>query len=116
MERDAINALPLLSAIGTEARDELLAIAERRSYAAGQLLLAELEPGDELLVMLTGRAAVTVGSAELHGEERLGEIRTRRWLGEIAFLTGVAAQRQRSRPRAPWRPRWKLQREQLHAG
>jgi len=88
VERDAVNALPLLVAIGVKARDELLAIAERRTYAPGQLLLAELEPGDELLIVLTGRAAVTVGSAELHGEERLGEIGPGESVGEIAFLTG----------------------------
>ncbi len=88
MERDAVNSLPLLVAVGADARDELLAVAERRSYAKGQLLLAELEPGDELLIIVTGRAAVTVGSAELRGEERLGEIGPGESVGEIAFLTG----------------------------
>src|SRR5262249_24637241 len=61
MEHDALDALPLLVTIGVGAREELLAVAERRKYAAGQLLLAELEPGDELLIIISGRAAVTVG-------------------------------------------------------
>ncbi len=83
-----MHSLPFLDSIGEEARAELLAVAEHRAYAAGRLLLAELEPGDELLVLLSGRAAVTVGSAELRGEEKLGEVGPGETVGEIAFLTG----------------------------
>ncbi len=44
MERDALDALLLLVTIGVGAREELLAVAERRSDApcSAQLLLAEL--------------------------------------------------------------------------
>jgi CRP-like cAMP-binding protein len=80
---------PFLEAIGELPRAELLAFAERRSYASGDLMLAELEPGDEMLILLVGRAAVAVGASELRGEERLGEIAEGQSVGEIALLTGA---------------------------
>ena len=80
---------PFLEAIGAEPGEELLAHAERRTYRDGELMLAELEPGAELLILLTGRAAVTVGSSELHREARLGELGEGESVGEIALLTGA---------------------------
>ncbi len=80
---------PFLDAIGPAPRAELLAVAERRLYPSGKLMLAELEPGDEMLVLLEGRAAVTVGASELHDEARLGEIDAGQCAGEVALLTGA---------------------------
>ena len=80
---------PFLEDIGQAPREELLAEAEEmRNYPAGKLMLAELEPGDEMLVLLEGRAAVTVGASEIHDEERIGEIAAGQCAGEVALLTG----------------------------
>lgn len=104
--------LPLLEAIGSEARAELLAAAEPRHYPAFALLLAELEPGDELLILREGHAAVTVGAAELTGEEALGEVAPGESVGEIALLTGSL--RSASVRAIDPVDVWALRREQLH--
>ncbi len=77
-----------LRVIGREAAAELLRTADHRQYHPGQLMLGELEPGDELLVILSGKAAVSVGRGGPTGEERLGEINAGEEVGEVSLLTG----------------------------
>jgi CRP-like cAMP-binding protein len=77
-----------LRVIGREAAAELLRTADHRTYQAGQLMLGELEPGDELLVILSGKAMVSVGRGGPTGEERLGEVCAGEEVGEVALLTG----------------------------
>jgi CRP-like cAMP-binding protein len=79
--------IPFLQLIPGGAADEVFAHAERRAYAAGQRLVGELEPGDDLIVLLSGRCEVTVGDDGV--PDRLGEIQAGSIVGEIAFLTGA---------------------------
>ncbi|HUB05769.1 MAG TPA: cyclic nucleotide-binding domain-containing protein [Myxococcales bacterium] len=83
------RAQSFLGVLPPEAREELLRDGARRRYAPGQLILCELEPGDELLLLLSGRAAVSVGRGSLAGEERLSEVGAGEELGEVALLTGA---------------------------
>jgi CRP-like cAMP-binding protein len=53
------------------------------------VLLAELEAGDELLFILSGKAKVTVGTPESGEAETLGEVGPGDVVGELAMLTGA---------------------------
>jgi CRP/FNR family cyclic AMP-dependent transcriptional regulator len=86
--RELLGRVPFFRTLAPAALDELLAASDLRLYGPKQILFAELEPGDELLVILEGRAAISVGSGEGGGEERLGEVGPGSIVGEIALLTG----------------------------
>jgi len=86
--RALLGQVPFFRTLIPAALDELLAASELRNYRPKQMLFAELEPGDELLVSLEGRAAISVGSGEIGGEEQLGEVGPGAIVGEIALLTG----------------------------
>jgi|GEM_PF-968643 len=79
--------IPFLAALPPDAAEAVRAQAERRCYAAGRRLVTELEAGDEVFILLSGRAGVTVGAGEA-GEERLGELGPGAVVGEVALVTG----------------------------
>ena len=87
----ALRRVPLFEGLDPEDLQRIAAHAVERSYAAGEVLMTEGDPSDELVVLLTG--GVRVERAEPDGTSRF--IRTYaagEHIGELAVL--------RERPRA----------------
>lgn len=81
----AINLLariPLLE--GVAGIDALGRAAERRTVAAGTVLLKQGSPGDELMMVVTGTVRI------VRGGETVAELRDGTLIGEGAVLTGEA--------------------------
>jgi CRP-like cAMP-binding protein len=76
-----VTALSNLSAAGLAA---LTASATRHQFSAGDVVVSEGDASDELYVIISGRAAVTVAGS------RVGELRPGDSFGEIGVLHGVA--------------------------
>jgi HEAT repeat protein len=86
-----LRRVPLFERLAPEDLQRLAAVAVERSFAAGEVLVREGDPGDELFVILDGEVAVS--RLEPDGSER--SIRTYQagdHIGELAAL--------RDRPRA----------------
>jgi CRP-like cAMP-binding protein len=84
--RDALRGVPWLSSVPDAELVSLAAEAEQVKIPAGQPILAELEVGDALHVLLDGEAAATVAAGE--GQRReVGKLCAGDACGEIALLT-----------------------------
>jgi CRP-like cAMP-binding protein len=85
--RDALKTVPWLASLDDAALDSLARQADRQSFAAGKQMLAELEVGEDLYILVEGEARVTVTAAG--GERReVGTLRPGDACGEISLLSG----------------------------
>lgn len=84
---DALRAIPLFRDLPAPALDLLLRESRQRSYAAGQVLWSEGDPGDSLLILESGQLRVsrfTGGGQEIV----LQVMEAPAALGELALLDG----------------------------
>ncbi len=86
---DLLAGVDVFAGLDRQLRGRVAAATVPRSYRRGQLLFVEGDPGDSLLVMLTG--AVSVFLSAPSGERALlTVIRPPDVLGEVALLDGAA--------------------------
>jgi CRP-like cAMP-binding protein len=84
---EALRGVRWLSSLDDRAREAVAAQAERVTFAPGREIMAELEVGDELFIIVEGSARVTVRAAS--GERReLGTLTAGEACGEISLLSG----------------------------
>ena len=84
-ERDPLGATEVAALAGFADADDallgqLVAAGDQRSIAAGELLLRQGDPGDEVMIVLAGEATVAVGGTEV------GRIGPGDCVGEMALL------------------------------
>jgi len=77
-----LAASPVFSALSTELLEPLLASGAERSYAAGEHVVRQGEPGDELFVVLEGEADI------IRSDRKVSERMAGQFFGEIAVLDG----------------------------
>ena len=84
---DVLREVAFLRDVDDEALAEIAARATRRSYAAGERLVSELESGADVFVVQSGEAEISVEGAR--GErEVLGVLARGGAFGEMSSLTG----------------------------
>jgi len=90
-ESATVEATPaVLEGIPAEALAELLAVLERRRYAAGAVVIAEGDAPKEIYIVVEGRADVFV--VDRNGEEHaVGRVGPGTTLGEMSLFTGEPA-------------------------
>lgn len=87
LHADALARTHLLSGLTRDVLEDLAQQARVRSYRAGEVLVAQGEPGGSLLVLLTG--AVTVyRRGPRGGQAALAHLRPPAVLGEVTLLDG----------------------------
>ncbi len=81
--------VPYLESLDEETLAEIAASATRCRYAPGERIVAELEPGADVFVVLSGEAEVSV-DCTAHGSARqvLGQLGPSGAFGEMSSLTG----------------------------
>ena len=83
-----LRRVPLFRDVPTTALAELAVRAELRRIAAGERVVAELEPGDEALIVLRGSGTATVGGLAGEVPVTLADVRPGDCIGEMALFTG----------------------------
>ena len=83
---EALRRVGWLSGLDAASLDRLGDVADRAAFAPGETLVAELEPGDDLLVILDGSARVTVRAC-LDAPRELGTLGPGDACGEISLIT-----------------------------
>lgn len=83
-----LSRVPLFREVPPTALVELAARAELRILDAGQRVVAELEPGEEALIVLRGSGKATVGGHGGDAPVELGHVRAGDCIGEMALFTG----------------------------
>lgn len=83
----SVARAPFLAVLPPEELEALAARGDRRVYDAGEELFGELEPGDSILVIVSGRVRISVAAGE-PTERLLGEVGAGSALGEVGLLTG----------------------------
>jgi CRP/FNR family transcriptional regulator, cyclic AMP receptor protein len=76
-----LASVPLLAGLEPRVRRRLAEVGKRRTYAADQAIVREGTTGTALYVVLSGIARV-----EREGGERLGELKTGDFFGELALI------------------------------
>jgi CRP-like cAMP-binding protein len=80
LDARALQLLPMFEGVEPAALEVLATKGFERSFGPGQTLLREGDPGDEVMIVLDGRADVAVGG------HRVGEIGPGDCVGEMAVL------------------------------
>lgn len=80
-----LRAVPWLSSLGQHELHDVAASATHVRFKPGSAIVGELELGDELFVILGGRARVSVASG--NGRRDLGELKAGDACGEMSLLT-----------------------------
>jgi CRP-like cAMP-binding protein len=83
-----LKRVPLFVDVPERALEELAAHAELRTVAAGQRVVAELETGEEALIVLRGSAKATVGGLAGDVPVELATVHVGDCIGEMALFTG----------------------------
>jgi CRP-like cAMP-binding protein len=83
-----LRRVPLFRDVPTAALAELAARAELRRIGAGDRVVAELEAGDEALIVLRGTGTATVGGLAGEAPVTLADVRSGDCIGEMALFTG----------------------------
>jgi CRP-like cAMP-binding protein len=81
-----LRSVRWLASLGERALDEVVDAADSVAFAAGQVLVGELEVGDHCYLVLDGQARVTV-AAGASGDVELGRLGPGDTCGELALLT-----------------------------
>ena len=76
-----LASVPLLAGLEPRVRRRLADVGKRRTYAADQAIVREGTTGTALYIVLSGTARV-----EREGGERLGELKTGDFFGELALI------------------------------
>ena len=85
--REALADSDLFGALAEEELDRLLAFGRRVRYPAGKVIFQKGDPGDSLMVVLSGR--IKIGTLSAEGREAvLSFIEPCRSFGEVALLDG----------------------------
>jgi CRP-like cAMP-binding protein len=82
-----MRGVPWLASLGEDALAEVIDAGDIVTFADGRPLVRELEVGDSALVILSGRALVTVEAGQAVPLS-LGELRAGDACGELSLLTG----------------------------
>lgn len=83
-----LSSVPILAGVPERALDELAMSCDSRTFPVGGRLVAELEPGEEALIILDGVGRVTVGGLGDEPPVEIGEVSTGDCVGEMALFTG----------------------------
>jgi CRP-like cAMP-binding protein len=83
----ALAKVPYLAGLDDETLAEIAASATQRRYPAGSRIVAELEPGADVFVLLSGEAEISVDCA-VGDRHVLGTIGPGGAFGEMSSLTG----------------------------
>ncbi len=81
-----LRTVPWLAALADGALDDVIAAGSDVTFAPGRAMVGELEPGDELFVLLEGRARVSV-AAGLRESMELGTLGPGDACGELSLVT-----------------------------
>jgi CRP-like cAMP-binding protein len=79
---------PLFRNLNEMERAQILIIGDVRSYAAGDVLFREGDPGDGLYMVVKG--SVRISKASLTGEEALAVLESPAFFGEMALIDNSA--------------------------
>jgi CRP-like cAMP-binding protein len=79
---------PLFRNLNEMERAQILIIGDVRSYAAGDVLFHEGDPGDGLYMVVKG--SVRISKASLTGEEALAVLESPAFFGEMALIDNSA--------------------------
>ena len=74
-----------LRMLDAEGRKTLLDQAEAKTYADGELVVAEGEPGDALYIIVSGIASVTAD--DMGNEKKVAELTDGAFFGEMGVIT-----------------------------
>ena len=85
---DVLRTVPLLASVPDTALAELATRAAIREVPPGTRLVAELEVGEEMLIVLDGAASATVGGLTGDVPAQVGTIGPGDCVGEMALFTG----------------------------
>lgn len=83
-----LRRTPLFAGVPAHALEDLAARAEVRTVARGRRIVAELEPGEEALIVLRGTALATAGGLGGETPITLAEVGAGDCIGEMALFTG----------------------------
>ena len=84
---DALARAPFLAGVPREELEPLVAGGRTIVHEAGRRLMGELEPGDTIIVILSGRVRICVAASE-PTETTLAEVGPGAAIGEVGLLTG----------------------------
>jgi CRP-like cAMP-binding protein len=83
----ALAGIDFLQPLPKPALSQLAALAETKLYAAGELIIRQGEPGNQLFVILRGEAAVVLERAD--GKQReVARLLAGKFFGEMSLMTG----------------------------
>ena len=82
-----LRATTLLGSVPTEDLDAVAAVSRLRGYRRGQIVFTTSDPGDTVIVVVSGRIKVTVRSAD-GGELTLAIIEPGGLVGELGVVDG----------------------------
>lgn len=82
---DALASVAWLSTLDPAERREVAAAATEVTFAAGEMLIGELEVGEELFILTAGTAELSVAMGE--GKKVLGKVGPGEACGELSLLT-----------------------------
>ncbi len=77
---EAVSVLPLFRGLNAEQARRLAVTCSTRSFAAGERITTENEPGEEIYIILKGEVAVTVG------DKQVGSLGVGNCVGESSLL------------------------------
>ena len=83
--RSFLRGVPLFSDLSDEQIDQLLTTSLKRSYKKGSIVFCEKEPGDFMLLVLTGQVNIVIYGEE-NEELLLHKLGPGSFLGELALL------------------------------
>ena len=93
MSIDLLRKNPLFGKLSEDQLEKVLAVSERRSYKAGDTVLAEGEEGDEMYIVREGEVAVSKaiqleipGRGQVNFEKQLVVLGQGSYFGEVALL------------------------------
>jgi CRP-like cAMP-binding protein len=87
-EAELLRRVPLFAQVAPAKLKLLAFTSDRVTYAAGQALFHQGDPGDAAYVVLSGDADVLIGTAS--GEQKIASVEPNSIVGEIAILCDVA--------------------------
>src|SRR4029079_3106811 len=86
--REALAAIPFFAGLGPEAMERLAATMRTRPFRRGGLIFLRVDPGDALLVSVTGDVKISLPS-ETGDEAILATLSAGDVFGELALLDGA---------------------------
>lgn len=82
----AFRAIPLFTDLPDEAIGQIIAFSRREDCYRGQTIIEEGDPGDDMVILLSGRVGVQMESINPHMEIAISRLGAGEVIGEMALL------------------------------